>query len=95
MIFITVSLFLSIRSNQTVNIHPSSSMFQHQPPPKVILWFELVMTSREYARQVMEIKPEWLLEVAPHFFKPDDLEAMSGVKKGMPKQTGARAEGSR
>lgn len=37
-------------------------MFQHQPPPKVILWFELVMTSREYARQVMEIKSEWLLE---------------------------------
>lgn len=37
-------------------------MFQHQPPPKVILWFELVMTSREYARQVMEIKPEWLVE---------------------------------
>ena len=37
-------------------------MFQHQPPPKLILWFELVMTSREYARQVMEIKPEWLLE---------------------------------
>lgn len=37
-------------------------MFQHQPPPKVILWFELVMTSREYCRQVMEIKPEWLLE---------------------------------
>lgn len=50
------------RTNQSVNIHPSSSMFQHQPPPKVILWFELVMTSREYARQVMEIKPEWLLE---------------------------------
>lgn len=50
------------RTNQTVNIHPSSSMFQHQPPPKVILWYELVLTSREYARQVMEIKSEWLLE---------------------------------
>jgi len=37
-------------------------MFQHQPPPKLVLWFELVLTSREYARQVMEIKPEWLLE---------------------------------
>lgn len=91
-------------------------MFQHQPPPKVILWFELVMTSREYARQVMEIKPEWLLEgtsrlqillrfqstilelislvtfaVAPHFFKPADLDALSGVKKGHVKQIGASA----
>lgn len=52
------------RTNQTVHIHPSSSLFQHQPPPKLVLWFELVMTSREYARQVMEIKPEWLLEGA-------------------------------
>ena len=46
-------------------------MFQHQPPPKVILWFELVMTSREYARQVMEIKPEWLLEGTSHFREPE------------------------
>lgn len=76
----------------------------------MIIWFELVMTSREYARQVMEIKPEWLLEgatlrsslladplvlVAPHFFKPADLDALSGVKKGHVKQVGARAEGSR
>lgn len=69
------------------------------------------MTSREYARQVMEIKSEWLLEgescrlafkaelsltlftlrllVAPHFFKPADLEALSGTKKGHVKQVGA------
>lgn len=51
--------------NQTVHIHPSSSIFNAQPPAKVIMWFELVLTSREYARQVMEIKPEWLLEGAP------------------------------
>ncbi|GAA5961157.1 hypothetical protein JCM21900_005883 [Sporobolomyces salmonicolor] len=83
--------YRTIKTNQTVNIHPSSSMFQHQPPPKLILWFELVMTSREYARQVMEIKPEWLIEVAPHFFKPADLEAMSGSKKG---QINAKAQGA-
>jgi len=86
-------------------------MFQHQPPPKLVLWFELVLTSREYARQVMEIKPEWLLEgepslharsfyrsltilsplVAPHFFKPADLEGSSGTKKG---QINAKAQGA-
>lgn len=89
-------------------------MFQHQPPPKLILWFELVMTSREYARQVMEIKPEWLLEgeparrefcecvrqsltrflacaVAPHYFKPVDLESLGGTKKG---QVNAKAQGA-
>ncbi|BGP35024.1 hypothetical protein JCM10296v2_006854 [Rhodotorula toruloides] len=83
--------YRTIKTNQTVNIHPSSSMFQHQPPPKLILWFELVMTSREYARQVMEIKPEWLLEVAPHYFKPADLDSLGGTKKG---QINAKAAGA-
>ncbi|GAA6043501.1 hypothetical protein JCM8097_002244 [Rhodosporidiobolus ruineniae] len=83
--------YRTIKTNQTVNIHPSSSMFQHQPPPKLICWFELVLTSREYARQVMEIKPEWLLEVAPHFFKPVDLESLGGTKKG---QVNAKAAGA-
>ncbi|GAA5993596.1 hypothetical protein JCM10908_000131 [Rhodotorula pacifica] len=83
--------YRTIKTNQSVHIHPSSSMFQHQPPPKLILWFELVMTSREYARQVMEIKPEWLLEVAPHYFKPVDLESLGGTKKG---QVNAKAQGA-
>ncbi|GAA5895508.1 hypothetical protein JCM6882_006273 [Rhodosporidiobolus microsporus] len=83
--------YRTIKTNQTVNIHPSSSMFQHQPPPKLVCWFELVLTSREYARQVMEIKPEWLLEVAPHFFKPADLESLGGTKKG---QINAKAQGA-
>ncbi|KAM0791034.1 Cyclin-dependent kinase catalytic subunit [Microbotryomycetes sp. NB124-2] len=66
--------YRTVKTNQTVHIHPSSSMFQHQPPPKVVLWYELVLTSREYARQVMEIKSEWLLEVAPHYFKKTEFE---------------------
>ncbi|GAA5933455.1 hypothetical protein JCM3775_000699 [Rhodotorula graminis] len=82
--------YRTLKTNQTVHIHPSSSLFQHQPPPKLVLWFELVMTSREYARQVMEIKPEWLLEVAPHYFKPADLESI-GTRKG---QINAKAQGA-
>ena len=37
-------------------------MFQAQPPPRFILYYELVLTSKEFARSVMEIKKEWLLE---------------------------------
>ncbi|GAA6025804.1 hypothetical protein JCM10207_001496 [Rhodosporidiobolus poonsookiae] len=83
--------YRTIKTNQTVHLHPSSSMFQHQPPPRLVCWFELVLTSREYARQVMEIKPEWLLEVAPHFFKPADLDSLGGTKKG---QVNAKAQGA-
>ncbi|MBW0579482.1 hypothetical protein O181_119197 [Austropuccinia psidii MF-1] len=62
---------------KVVFIHPSSSCFQLQPPPKMVLFYELVLTSKEYARQAMQLdKPEWLLQAAPHFFKPADLEIL-------------------
>ncbi|TDL26629.1 pre-mRNA splicing factor [Rickenella mellea] len=80
--------YRTVKTNQTVYIHPSSSLFQHQPPIKCVLYYELVMTSKSYLRQVIEIKPEWLLEVAPHYFKHADLER-AGSSKKIPKQIGA------
>ncbi|KIJ54838.1 hypothetical protein M422DRAFT_775059 [Sphaerobolus stellatus SS14] len=80
--------YRTLKTNQTVYIHPSSSMFQANPPPRFVLYYELVMTSKSYMRQVMEIKPGWLLEVAPHFFKPTDLEQLAGERK-MPKVVGS------
>ncbi|KAG6897767.1 hypothetical protein C0992_011436 [Termitomyces sp. T32_za158] len=76
--------YRTLKTNHTVYIHPSSSLFQHQPPVKTLLYYELVMTTKSYMRQVMEIKPAWLLEVAPHYFKPADLEQLATGDKKMP-----------
>ncbi|KAL0563429.1 Cyclin-dependent kinase catalytic subunit, partial [Marasmius crinis-equi] len=54
----------------------------HQPPVRTVLYYELVMTSKSYMRQVMEIKPGWLREVAPHYFKERDLEELQGGQQG-------------
>ncbi|TFK40682.1 pre-mRNA splicing factor [Crucibulum laeve] len=81
--------YRTLKTNHTVYIHPSSGLFQHQPPVKTVLYYELVMTSKSYMRQVMEIKPSWLLEVAPHYFKPADLEQLASGDKKMPKVVGA------
>ncbi|CEG75129.1 Putative P-loop containing nucleoside triphosphate hydrolase [Rhizopus microsporus] len=75
--------YRTVKQNQTVHIHPSSSMLQKKP--KWIIYFELVLTSKEYMRQVMEIEPNWLLEVAPHYYKESDLDNLNDKKK-MPKQ---------
>ncbi|ETW81541.1 hypothetical protein HETIRDRAFT_383895 [Heterobasidion irregulare TC 32-1] len=83
--------YRTLKTNQTVYIHPSSSLFQHQPPVKTVLYYELVMTSKSYLRQVMEIKPSWLMEVAPHYFKPAELEQLTKSDKKMPKTVGASA----
>ncbi|KAJ3769683.1 pre-mRNA splicing factor [Lentinula raphanica] len=81
--------YRTLKTNHTVYIHPSSSLFQHQPPVKTVLYYELVMTTKSYMRQVMEIKPTWLMEVAPHYFKPADLEQLASGDKKMPKTVGS------
>ncbi|RPD77807.1 pre-mRNA splicing factor [Lentinus tigrinus ALCF2SS1-7] len=85
--------YRTLKTSQTVYVHPSSSLFNHTPPIKNVLYYELVMTSKSYMRQVMEIKPAWLLEVAPHYFKPADLEQLASGDRKMPKAIGSRGEG--
>lgn len=66
--------YRGIKSGQTVHIHPSSTLFQKGT--KYILYYELVLTTKEYVRSCLEIKVEWLPLVAPHFFKKSDLEEL-------------------
>lgn len=54
--------YRTMKTSQTVYVHPSSSLFNHTPPVKAVLYYELVQTSKSYMRQIMEIKPAWLLE---------------------------------
>ncbi|KAH9950558.1 pre-mRNA splicing factor [Amylocystis lapponica] len=84
--------YRTLKTNQTVYIHPSSSLFQQTPPVKTLLYYELVMTSKSYLRQVMEIKPAWLMEVAPHYFKAADLEQLATGERKMPKSIGSAGE---
>lgn len=70
--------FRSIKHNQTMYIHPSSVLFGNQP--KFVIYFELMFTTKEYMRQVLEISPSWLLEAAPHYFKTDEIETQSKTK---------------
>ncbi|KAJ3222264.1 hypothetical protein HK099_002496 [Clydaea vesicula] len=63
--------YRTTKHNQTVVVHPSSSLMNQFP--KWVLYHELVFTTKEYMRQVTEIDSSWLLEVAPHYFKKKDL----------------------
>lgn len=78
--------YRTVKNGMTVYLHPSSTLFQINP--KWILFYELVLTSREYMRSNMPLQPEWLTEVAPHYHKKKDLETL-GTDKKMPKGQGA------
>lgn len=55
--------------------------------PKWVLYHELVLTSKEYMRSVMPLKPEWLTEVAPHYYSKKSLETL-GVERKVPRGEG-------
>ncbi|XP_023577704.1 putative pre-mRNA-splicing factor ATP-dependent RNA helicase DHX16 isoform X3 [Octodon degus] len=85
---LTRSGYRTVKQQQTVFIHPNSSLFEQQP--RWLLYHELVLTTKEFMRQVLEIESSWLLEVAPHYYKAKELED-SHAKK-MPKKLGKTRE---
>ncbi|KAG6410252.1 hypothetical protein SASPL_128305 [Salvia splendens] len=76
--------YRTVKHPQTVHIHPSSGLAQVLP--RWVVYHELVLTTKEYMRQVTELKPEWLVEIAPHFYQMKDVED-AGAKK-MPRGEG-------
>jgi len=76
--------YRSLKHSQSVHIHPSSTLFKENP--RWVVYHELVLTAKEYIRQVTEIEPDWLLEAAPHYYKPSDVEDEKSRK--MPKGFG-------
>ena len=72
-----------MKTQHSVHIHPQSCLFKEEVLPRWLVYHELVFTSKEYMRQVIVIKPEWLLEIAPHYYKSKDIE--DGSKKKLPK----------
>lgn len=77
--------YKSLKSQQTMSIHPSSVLSKVKPPPKVVLYNELVLTSKEFMRGVIEIKEDWIYEVVPFCFtekERDEFQKSKGKVKG-------------
>lgn len=81
-------LYRTVKHPQTVHIHPSSGLAQVLP--RWVVYHELVLTTKEYMRQVTELKPEWLVEIAPHYYQMKDVEDQ-GTKK-MPRGAGRASD---
>ncbi len=73
--------YRTVKKNTTVYIHPSSVLFGQNPPVKTVVYHELTQTTKEYMRSCIPIRPEWLAEVAPHYYKKGDVGEEEGKKK--------------
>ena len=79
--------YRTVKNGITTYIHPSSTLIEARP--KWVVFSELVLTSKEYMRNLMPIDATMLVEAAPHYHKTKDIEALGVEGKKMPKGQGA------
>lgn len=71
--------YRTVVDGQVVYIHPSSCLINIKP--EWTIYHELVLTTKEYMREVTTIDPRWLVEFAPTFFKFSDPTKLSRNKR--------------
>eukprot|EP01120_Amphizonella_sp_Union-15-10_P015582 TRINITY_DN8051_c0_g1_i2.p1 TRINITY_DN8051_c0_g1~~TRINITY_DN8051_c0_g1_i2.p1 ORF type:complete len:705 (-),score=150.45 TRINITY_DN8051_c0_g1_i2:146-2260(-) len=57
--------YLTIKDNQVVALHPSTGL---DFKPEWVLYNEFVLTSKNFIRTCTAIEPEWLLDIASHYY---------------------------
>ncbi|KAI9165491.1 hypothetical protein LWI28_015038 [Acer negundo] len=84
--------YLTVKHPQRAYIHPSSGLAQELP--RWVVYHELVLTTKEYMRQVTQLKPELLVEIAPHYYQLKDVQDPAHPKRRrQPAQIGGSAIG--
>lgn len=73
--------YKTVKNAHTVAIHPSSALYKEELPPRWLLYHELVFTSAEFMRNVLVIQPQWLVEIAPHYYNSADVKEAAAKKK--------------
>uniref|UniRef100_A0A2M3Z2W7 RNA helicase n=1 Tax=Anopheles braziliensis TaxID=58242 RepID=A0A2M3Z2W7_9DIPT len=58
--------YQTIKDNQVVQLHPSTCL-DHKP--EWVIYNEFVLTTKNYIRTVTDVKPEWLLQIAPQYYE--------------------------
>uniref|UniRef100_A0A7S3PGC3 RNA helicase n=1 Tax=Aplanochytrium stocchinoi TaxID=215587 RepID=A0A7S3PGC3_9STRA len=82
--------YLTIRDNQRVSLHPSCGL---RNKPEWVLYHEFVLTTKNFIRTCIQIRPEWLLEVSPAYYdmsKFPECEAKRVLEKLYLRQQHAR-----
>jgi pre-mRNA-splicing factor ATP-dependent RNA helicase DHX15/PRP43 len=70
--------YLTVKDNQVVQLHPSTCL-DHKP--EWVIYNEFVLTTKNYIRTVTDIKPEWLLTIAPAYYELDNFPPCEGKRQ--------------
>ncbi|KAL6525890.1 hypothetical protein OROMI_030285 [Orobanche minor] len=84
--------YLTVKDNQNVHLHPSNCL-DHKP--EWVIYNEYVLTSRSFIRTVTDIRGEWLVDIAPHYYDLSNFpncEAKRQLEKLYKKRENAKDE---
>lgn len=63
-----IGSYVNLRSHLPIHLHPTSALCSLGTQPDFVVYHELVLTSKEFMRNVTQVQPEWLAELGPMFF---------------------------
>ncbi|KAL0273842.1 UNVERIFIED_CONTAM: hypothetical protein PYX00_006419 [Menopon gallinae] len=61
-------VYKSIRGDQDLHVHPSSVLYTLEQA-QWVLFCDLISTNKQYIKNLTVVKPDWLEELAPHFYQ--------------------------
>ncbi|KAK3519482.1 hypothetical protein QTP70_031671 [Hemibagrus guttatus] len=72
--------YRTLRDDRELHIHPNSVLYGEKPQKWyfLVVFNEVVQTSRYYMRDVTAVESSWLVELAPHFYKQATMERING-----------------
>ena len=79
-------VYKTTKTAHVVHIHPGSALFK--AAPMWVAYHELVLTTKEFMRQVTVIDVGWLRELAPHYFSSVDITPTGQFPRGIGKSEG-------
>ncbi|PSR94700.1 Pre-mRNA-splicing factor ATP-dependent RNA helicase [Actinidia chinensis var. chinensis] len=85
--------YLTVKDKQVVQLHPSNCL-GHKPD--WVIYNEFVLTTRNFIRTVTDVRGEWLVDIAPHYFDLANFpacEAKRVLEKLYKKREKEREEG--
>lgn len=90
------SNYVTVKDHQLVSLHPST-VLTHKP--EWAIYNEFVLTSRHYIRTVTDIRPDWLLLMAPQYYdlstfpEGDIKRRLAGLQVHMAKKAAEHQQG--
>lgn len=73
--------YVNLRTSVSVQLHPTSALYNSGDPPDYVVYHELILTSKEYMSCVTAVDAHWLADLGGVFYSVKE-KGFGGIGKG-------------